>query len=281
MNCQKCKIEIEERDLRRESLSDAATAHLAACASCSVFGAERLALSRLVGGLEKVSAPADFDFRMRARMAAEASASAARPPRWFNLSPAALSWPLAACFALVISASLYFQPQPQQPIATATPDEQARNVVAAEETPTTAQQTSSNEATSQSAPPMNVETPRSADASALKNTLGARRRVLPVRAAGQTTVDVAQIRAAVEESNSASLLGSPLKYDPNSMSRGERALIPVQVSAQERPLKVLLQETGGGARTISVESVSFGSRDVIGRPATISKASLSTNQGVW
>jgi hypothetical protein len=58
-------------------------------------------------------------------------------------------------------------------------------------------------------------------------------------------------------------------------------LIPVQISAQERPLKVLLQETGGIARTISVESVSFGSRDVIGRPATISKASLSTNQGVW
>ncbi|HEX8424485.1 MAG TPA: hypothetical protein VF634_13790, partial [Pyrinomonadaceae bacterium] len=74
-------------------------------------------------------------------------------------------------------------------------------------------------------------------------------------------------------------LGAPVKYD--STAKAEGALIPVQVSAQERPLKVLLRETGGGARTISVESVSFGSRDVIGRPATISKASLSTNQGVW
>ncbi|HYG09958.1 MAG TPA: hypothetical protein VD835_08440, partial [Pyrinomonadaceae bacterium] len=67
MNCQKCKTEIEDRDLRRESLSHAAQAHMAACANCRVFGEERLALRRLVGGLEKVSAPADFDFRMRAR----------------------------------------------------------------------------------------------------------------------------------------------------------------------------------------------------------------------
>lgn len=278
MNCQKCKIEIEESDLRRERLSDAATAHMSACADCSVFGAERLALRRLVGGLEKVSAPADFDFRMRARMAAEASAGSAARPRWFNFAPAALSWPLAACFALVISASLYFQPGQQAPNVTTTPDEQTRAVVVAE-TPTP--QASIVETTSESAPARSVETVRSADAASLKNSLAARRRVLPVRAAGQTIVDVAQIRARAEESNSASILGSPLKYDPNSTAQGERALIPVQVSAQERPLKVLLQETGGGARTISVESVSFGSRDVIGRPATISKASLSTNQGVW
>src|SRR4028119_525229 len=148
MNCQKCKNEIEERDLRRESLSDAAEAHLSACADCRVFGAERLALRRLVGGLEKVSAPADFDFRMRARMVAERGDRAPRAgglekvsaradfdsrmrarmvaergdraPRakWFNFSPAALSWPLAACLALVISATLYFQTRrPETPLS--------------------------------------------------------------------------------------------------------------------------------------------------------------------
>jgi hypothetical protein len=277
MNCQKCKIEIEERDLRREQLSDAATAHVSACASCRVFGEERLALRRLVGGLEKVSAPADFDFRMRARMAAEASAASATRAGWFNFSPAALSWPLAACFAVVISAAFYFQQQ-QPTGVTPTPDEQASNPIVVETTKT---QASISEAPSQSVPAKSVEIGEGGDAPALKNSLAARRRGLPVRAGGQTTVDAAQIRKQVEESSPASLMGAPVRYAGNDMAKGERALIPVQVSAQEQPLKVLLPDTGGGARTISVESVSFGSRDVIGRPATISKASLSTNQGVW
>lgn len=276
MDCQKCKNEIEERDLRRESLSEAATAHVASCASCQLFGEERLALRRLVGGLEKVSAPADFEFRMRARMAAEASRHAPRAS-WFNISPAALSWPLAACFALVVSATLYFQQQPQP---NATLIEQARTVVVAE---TPAPQASLNEATSSSSPATNVETLPGADETSQKNSLAARPRVLPVRAnGGRTTVDAARIRAGLEETNSASLPGAPvMSAANNTATTGERVLVPVQVSAQERPLKVLLQETGGGARTISVESVSFGSRDVIGRPATMTKASLSTNQGVW
>jgi hypothetical protein len=280
MDCQKCKIEIEERDLRRESLSDAATAHVASCASCRVFGEERLALRRLVGGLEKVSAPADFEFRVRARMAAEASRNAPRAS-WFNFSPAALSWPLAACFALAVSATLYFQQQPLPNAATAMPHEQARTVVVAE---TPAPQALLTEAPSQSAPARNAETLPGTDALSLKNSLAAHRRVLPARAAvGRTTFDGAQIRARLEESNSASLPVAPVMHTANNpaATTGERVLIPVQVSAQERPLKVLLRETGGAARTISVESVSFGSRDVIGRPATMTKASLSTNQGVW
>ena len=277
MNCQKCKIEIEERDPRRERLSEAATAHLSDCAACRVFGEERLALRRLLGGLEKVSAPADFDFRMRARMAAEASARAPRSG-WLNFSPAALSWPLAACFALVISGSLYFQQQ-QQPNVATSPTEPTP-AVATSATP--APPTSTGEATSQNVKSEIVETRRGADETSTKNTLAARRRVSPAgRAVVQTRAEAAQIREPVEESNSASLPGTPIRFAANAVAQGERALIPVQVRAEERPLKVLLQETGGGARTISVESVSFGSRDVIGRPATISKASLSTNQGVW
>jgi hypothetical protein len=282
MNCEKCKIEIEERDLRRERLSDAATAHVASCASCRVFGEERLALRRLIGGLEKVSAPADFDFRMRARIAAEPSTDAARAG-WFNFLPAAaFSWPLAACFALAISAALYFQQQrqfQQQPGANAMTHEQASNAVVSQ-TPTP--QSPMAEATPQSAPAKIIETGRGVGAPAVsKNALVAQRRALPMRVAGSTRIDAPRIRAGVEESSSAGLYGSSVRYVANGTPAGERSLIPVQVSAQERPLKVLLRDTGGGARTISVESVSFGSRDVMGRPATISKASLSTNQGVW
>ena len=280
MNCQKCKIEIEERDLRRERLSSAAEAHLSACASCRIFGEERHALIRLVGGLEKVSAPADFDFRMRARMAAENRRDAPRAG-WFNFSPAALSWPLLGCLALIVSASLYFQQQPDTAI---TPTRQGST---ASVTPTP--QTSVAKTTSQTEQPQTVETRPDISAPSLKNSLAendslaSRRRVVPERIGGRVVAEAAQIREQVEESNSASLVGSQVRIAAGNSgaTKGGGALIPVQVSAPERPLKVFVRDTGGEARTISVESVSFGSRDVIGRPATISKASLSTNQGVW
>ncbi|HEX9918522.1 MAG TPA: hypothetical protein VGA87_05100 [Pyrinomonadaceae bacterium] len=280
MNCQKCKIEIEDRDLRRESLSDAATAHMAACASCRVFGEERLALRRLVGGLEKVSAPADFDFRMRARMLAERDAGAARA-RWFNFSPAALSWPLAGCLVLVVSASLYFQQTrpdtPAMPTAeqahVSTPAPQISVAEAAPER----EHALSNE--TRPGVSMNRETRPSVAASS--NISPARReRALHTRLAGRTSAGGELIK--VEESNSAALLGSTPRSAASGAARSEGALIPVQLDAPEGQLKVLLRDTSGGARTISVDSVSFGSRDVMGRPgAAFTKASLSTNQGVW
>jgi hypothetical protein len=213
-------------------------------------------------------------------MAAENRGGATRAG-WFNFSPAALSWPLAGCLALVVSASLYFQQQ--QPDAAITPTEQG-STVSASPTP----QNSVSETTSQTGRSQSVEAPQSMDSTPLKNSLAVKaslaspRRVAPVvRGGGRTIVEAVQIREQVEESNSTSLMGSRVIVAGNSVAKGESALIPVQVSTQERPLKVFVRDTGGEARTISVESVSFGSRDVIGRPATISKASLSTNQGVW
>jgi hypothetical protein len=277
MNCQKCKFEIEDRDLRRESLSDAAEAHMAACASCRAFGEERLALRRLVGGLEKVSAPADFDFRMRARMAAERTNRSAPRATWFNFSPAALSWPLAGCLALVVSVSLYFQqgrqdmppPTAQQPNAAATVSPQASNADIAELKP------SSDHVA------VDETRPRVAVVSSKLSPAPERRRVVPVRPAVRT--GAGREPAQVEDSTSTSLMGATPRFAASSAApRSEGALIPVPLDAPEGQLKVLLRDTSGGARTISVDSVSFGSRDVMKRPgATYTKASLSTNQGVW
>lgn len=288
MNCRKCRIEIDGRDLRRESLSDEAAAHVAACASCRVFGEERLALRRLVGGLEKVSAPADFDFRMRARMAAARGEGAAARATRFNFSPAALSWPLAGCLALVVSASLYFQPQRPEPSAVPTATEQAR---AATSTPTplripvaevaSRSTTAQGDETRRSGVPVNAETLKGFEAAvASKNSLAQRRRVVPARLAGRAVAGSEPVR--VEESASVGLLGSTPRFAAGGAARGEGALIPVHLDAPEGQLKVLLRDTSGGARTISVDSVSFGSRDVMGRPgATYTPASLTSNQGVW
>jgi len=270
MNCQKCKIEIEERELRRETLSDAVEAHLGACANCRVFGEERLALSRLVGGLEKISAPPDFDFRMRARMAAELSARAPRSS-WFNFTPATLSWPLAGCLALVISASLYLQQR--RPDATPSP---APEGVSAALSPPPVEEVAIK---SESLKPVEIR-PSNA-ALTPKRSVTPRRRVLPERLVGNARVESAKIQAGVMESNSSSVMSASMRFAANSAAQVESVMIPVQLNAPERPLKILLRDTSGVERTISVDSVSFGSRDSLGRSATFNKVSLSSNQGVW
>jgi hypothetical protein len=310
MNCQKCKIEIEDRDPRRESLSDAAQAHVEACADCRLFGEERLALRHLVGGLEKISAPADFDFRMRARMAAERDKRASRAS-WLTFSPATLSWPLAACLALVVSASLYFQKgQPDAPASAAAEQPRATathtpGISVAEAVPAPASSTASttaSSAASSAAPSAATSAAPSAATSSVRNAgrvQTASSDIRPSLTAASSKISAAQsprhippsvgLRAGIErgavqaeESISTSLKGSTPRFAASAAPRAEGALIPLQLDAPEGRLKVLLRDTTGGARTISVDSVSFGSRDVMERPgAAFTKASLSTNQGVW
>lgn len=306
MNCQKCKIEIEDGDLRRESLSDAAQAHVEACADCRLFGEERLALRHLVGGLEKVSAPADFDFRMRARMAAERDKRAPRAS-WLTFSPATLSWPLAACLALVVSASLYFQKgQPDAPAnasaqlpratATHTPGVSVAGAApapassTASSTASTTASTTASSAASSAAPPSvrNAGHVRTASSDIRPGLTAASSKISAAQSPRHLPSSVG-LRAGlergavqVEESISTSLKGSTPSFAASAAPRAEGALIPLQLDAPEGRLKVLLRDTTGGARTISVDSVSFGSRDVMERPgAAFTKASLSTNQGVW
>jgi len=279
MNCQKCKIEIEDRDLRRDALSDAVEAHVSACAACLRFAEERLALRRLVGGLERVSAPPDFDLRMRARLAAESRAAEPRAA-WFRFSPAALSWPLAGCLALVASVSLYFQARrPDAPIP-APPVEHSRTAVT--ET-TRSPQVSVAGVTPQDEQGVNNKTRRGVDPALSKISRAAslRRAVQSPRLAGRTGIERAPVQ--IEESASLSLRGSTPRFALSALPRTEGAPIPVQLDAPEGQLKVLLRDTSGAARTISVDSVSFGSRDVVSRRpgATYTKASLSSNQGVW
>jgi hypothetical protein len=68
--CRDVRQEIDQSELR-ESLSAGSEAHVGACAACATFRDERLRLRELVGGLQPVAAPADFEMRLRARIARE------------------------------------------------------------------------------------------------------------------------------------------------------------------------------------------------------------------
>src|SRR5260370_5884063 len=66
MECRATRREIDEGG---EHLSGQALRHVASCARCLAFQNERARLRDLLTSLEPVTAPADFDFRLRARMA--------------------------------------------------------------------------------------------------------------------------------------------------------------------------------------------------------------------
>ena len=55
-----------------KTCSTAATEHLRECAACREFHEQQTKLRQIVGSLGTVDAPADFDFRLRARLAADA-----------------------------------------------------------------------------------------------------------------------------------------------------------------------------------------------------------------
>jgi hypothetical protein len=67
-NCKLIRRELDELMLG-EAWSRSATEHLRECASCREFHEQQTKLRQIVGSLGTVEAPADFDFRLRARLA--------------------------------------------------------------------------------------------------------------------------------------------------------------------------------------------------------------------
>ena len=94
--CRMVRREIDESELNVR-LSDQIQAHMASCPSCRAFRDERTRLRQLVGSLEPVTAPADFDLRLRARIAAERQ----RPVRASLFPHFLVSTPAMAAAALL------------------------------------------------------------------------------------------------------------------------------------------------------------------------------------
>ncbi|MGI8836373.1 MAG: hypothetical protein ACR2H4_07010 [Pyrinomonadaceae bacterium] len=67
-DCRNVRREIEDM-ATGELLSAPARAHLSDCSMCATFGNEHDKLKEMVASLGTIEAPADFDFRLRARLA--------------------------------------------------------------------------------------------------------------------------------------------------------------------------------------------------------------------
>ena len=114
--CRLARLQIDELELGQQP-SERANAHLSLCAACREFRAERTELRQLVGSLEPVVAPADFEMRLRARIAREKATSEplfARLIRTPALAAAALFVVVGGALVWVAQRDI----QPSAPVAT-------------------------------------------------------------------------------------------------------------------------------------------------------------------
>jgi hypothetical protein len=116
MNANDCKLirgEIDDSELGQE-LSSSARRHINECGSCRDFLESGTKLRQLVGSLVQVEAPADFDFRLSARLARESSR---RSLPW-NFSFAIPAVALAAVALIVGGVFMFRRPTTETTVAT-------------------------------------------------------------------------------------------------------------------------------------------------------------------
>lgn len=113
-NCRVARWEIDNAELGQR-LGEDLESHIAGCATCAEFRLERSQLRELVGSLKPVAAPADFDMRLRARIAREKD-SRARQPFIFRFALSTPGIAIAATLVLMIAAAVWIN-QRRPPMA--------------------------------------------------------------------------------------------------------------------------------------------------------------------
>jgi hypothetical protein len=271
MNCQKFRTEIEELD-GGAGLSARAESHAAQCESCRAFRAEGDRLRRLVGGLARVEAPGDFEFRLSARIARSGGARA-RASSWRGFVPGAAWLTAAGCLVAALSLFVHFRPgrtssPPQTSPAVAQTHEAARNA------PTAVGQEQANVVNDKQQPVSHREvSDRETIAAAHRGNRATRatqsqKYVLPREAANEI--------AGLQDSEGAT---ETHVLDSQGMKIHVGSPIALPMATRERPLEALFKDTSGATRSVSVDAVTFGARGLPSRRAPVRNASYA--QGVW
>jgi hypothetical protein len=256
-DCESIRTRIEESPALAE-LSGELRAHAETCAACGESLRARASLDGLLRGLQRVEAPADFEFRLRARVNAR---KGGRGRTFFALLVTAPGYATVAAAILftVISATIYLRRQHTRAPAVAPKSvaESANHGIKAQPQDTSATVS----------PPIvsNARMSEVASATGPSRANGERRRSVAQKAREAARADAGARRLA---SNSFSDYSAPV------ISR-----IPVSASAE--PLRVVLRDESGAARVVSMRSVSFGSQQLLAREGAARPASVKNVEGVW
>jgi hypothetical protein len=250
--CRATRREIDESELNQR-LGDQALSHLAACASCRDFRAERASLRELVGSLEPVAAPGDFDMRLRARIANEQGR--ARQPFIFRFVTSTPAIVVAALVVMLATSLVWFAQRNKSRQAPAI----AATAPAGSSAPSTgsepAQLASATAVLSGTAPDPGTEARTGRQSREINSS-----RVTNNRAAlaSSTAVDYAVSKA-------------------DSIRQLEQRAGEVSLAAPLNPMVVSMQDDRGATRKISLPPVSFGAQRLVDNRVPVS----TTNGRSW
>ena len=255
MNANECRgvrREIDQSELGQR-LSESSESHVIGCAGCAAFRAERTRLRELVASLEPVTAPADFDLRLRARIAREQIQSSGQPSifRLFMSTPAIA---VAGLIVMVVGGMVWMNQRAGQRPATT-----ASNQPAASSPATPAGPIKQAEAqVKQTAP---AETPKGSDLSSEDRKLAG---------ASQKNSPKSSSIANAPPSSDFSASRAP------SFSMSDRAG-EVSLAAPVKPMVVTVYDEKGGSRKILLPPVSFGAQRLTDKTTPVSM----TNTRDW
>ncbi|HET7113820.1 MAG TPA: hypothetical protein VFI57_09265 [Pyrinomonadaceae bacterium] len=233
--CEAVRSELEELMLGDEC-SVTATQHLRECGNCREFHQKQTKLRQLVGSLGTVEAPADFDFRLRARLANESN-SAGFHLRMMQWSFASKGFAAATMMLLFVGGVVYV----------------GTLVNPSEKTEVSEQKNAPDQTATLPAPPAPKPAEDTVSAQdqtpAVASADGPRRNKGERRSASRPRVPLVAIDSAIE---------APIVI---SNSQRQSAIFPINASYQ--PLKLSLDDGRGNARTISLPTITFGSQRVL------------------
>ena len=229
-NCEVIRRELDELMLDG-TCSTSAAEHLKECSDCREFNRTQTKLRRMVGSLGTVEAPADFDFRLRARLANDSTSSAFHywPLVQRGLAVAAVI--IVVAFGVVVVRNVVNQQQEVLVEKTPAPQQSPRQV---EPPPNT---TSGSEQTAVHVPTSSPDKKR-----------GERLPQAAPKSKQLTAVDFSKERA---------------EGIPGSEAANYEASTVFPIDASLEPLRLSLDDGRGNAKTISVPTIRFGSQRML------------------
>jgi hypothetical protein len=239
--CREMRRQIDELDLGQEPNAQIAD-HLISCPACAAFRNERSALRGLVASMEPVVAPADFDMRLRARIAATRTAE--QQPFFARLIgvPAIA---LAAVVVLAVGTTVLISQRNSTPT-----------------TEVTAQQQPVAPTGDQVATPP-IKSSKGSD----PGSLIASGKEPPVGKAQSFSGNRGRRTARSGGSRDQAVMAA------NSVRQGdEESFVP------SRPVEVSLEDDQGTKRKLSLPPVSFGSQSLVNNRVPVS---YSSNSRIW
>ncbi|HEY0404511.1 MAG TPA: hypothetical protein VGC89_02215 [Pyrinomonadaceae bacterium] len=278
MDCKAFRTESEELETG-ESLSRAAQAHVDACVACRTFQAERLSLRQLIGSLEHVNAPPDFDFQLRARLAA-AKSSGNQAFHRSRFAPSLRAISMAAAFVLFVAGAIVFrQFQPArlgQQVATGNSSPLKDVAAPPQKRADSAEHLATATAQNVSA---QGSRPLASRPDEVVHTKNGAERILQAKQA-RVAPPVQSNRTLTADLTFGSNPPVITRQSPSSTKSVEEAEAEALLRVSSQPFKVLLHDRQGALRSVSLEPVVFGSQDFLGR-ATQRHQPAANGEGIW